>query len=419
MSTLDNHWSNSHRLLLYATFIFVVLFAVTTSEVLEWLPYIRPYTNPVFETLVLWSAKYIFQIQEPFIYQISSDSLGLLIHLFNLMVISLAVGLSLFAFPKLSAKKIYYWLHTFVSYYIALQLLIYGFNKVFKYQFFLPEPNTLYATVGETPRDLLFWSLMGSAYGYTVFGGILEVIAGLLLLFQKTRLLGGLLSIGLFVHVVAINFGFNISVKVYSSCYLLFAILIIVPHFRRLYGFFILNKWISIKNWRPNYTTKSSRLLYALTKTLVVGLLFLECLYPYFESNNFNDDSLARPTFHGAYQVSSFVQNTISYPAMAGYTQRWKNVFIHRRGYWIIEYMDGRRQDYEFRWDATAQLFELTHTQTKERTLLQYQQLEDNTLELSGKFAKNHLKTYLQPLDWRALPLLQYEFHWTIDELRE
>ena len=50
--------------------------------------------------------------------------------------------------------RLWYGLHTGVAWFLALQLLQYGFDKVFKHQFYLPEPNTLYTPLGLLPPDL-------------------------------------------------------------------------------------------------------------------------------------------------------------------------------------------------------------------------------------------------------------------------
>lgn len=403
-------WTILQRLLLYVGAAFALLFAITTIEPLLWIPSLRPWLHPSAEKAVEWSAQHLFGYSSDFYSPISSDSLGMLIHCFNLLLFSLPLGLGmLWGTRQWDTNKVYYALRTFLSYYIALQLLLYGFNKVFKYQFYLPEPNTLYTPVGELPKDILFWSVMGSAYGYTVFAGLLEVLAAFLLLFRKTRLLGALLASVLFSNVIAVNFGFNISVKIYSIAYLLFTGVILLPHVGRLYAFLIQNKWVAPSDWQPNYEGLPARLAYATIKTMVVGLLLLESLYPYFKINNFNDDLQVRPAFHGAYQVDSFVQNEISYPDRSMYPNRWKRAFVHRRGYFVVHYMSGETQDYHFAYDQEEGLFELIHTQTNKRSVLHYGLLPDGSLRLKGSLDGVPLEVFLQQLDWQSLPLLQQE----------
>ena len=56
-------------------------------------------------------------------------------------------------------------------------------------------------------------------------GVILQVIAASLLLFKKTRTIGILITIGILTNVVAINFSFDISVKIYATFLFFLAIL--------------------------------------------------------------------------------------------------------------------------------------------------------------------------------------------------
>ncbi|MGH1338555.1 MAG: hypothetical protein ACRBFS_20745 [Aureispira sp.] len=412
-------WTTRERFLLYVGMVFTLLFVGTTLGPLQWIPSLRPWLNHSAELAVQWSARVFLGQADDFYSPISSDALGLLIHCFNLLIVALSLGLLLlFRTPREGElDQWYYGLRTFLSYYIALQLLLYGFNKVFKYQFYLPEPNTLYTTVGETPRDLLFWSLMGTAYGYTVFAGLLEVLAALLLLFRKTRLVGALLAMVVLTHVVAVNFGFNISVKVYSLFYLCFTGVILLPHIRRLYAFLINNQWMPTIDWQPSYKKMPVRVAYASLKTVVVGLLLLESLYPYFQVNNFNDDSRARPAFHGAYQVESFVRNDRSYPDRSIYPDRWQRAFVHRRGYFIVQYMNNKTQDYQLAYDQENGVFEFIHTQTQQRSVVDYDQLSDGSLRLTGVVDGERLEVFLKKLDWQSLPLLQEEFHWIIDQI--
>jgi hypothetical protein len=409
-------WTKLHLLLLYAGATFTVLFVGTTLEALPWQAGLKSGVEAVSN----WTARAFFGYPKDFYSPLGSDTLGLLFHLLNIGGLSLLIGLLLLrSARRWNADKMYYGVRAFMSYYVAFQLFSYGFNKVFKYQFFLPEPNTLYTTVGQTPRDLLFWSVMGSAYGYTVFAGVLEVLAAILLLFRKTRLLGALVAAVVLTHVVAVNFGFNISVKIHSLLYLSFVGGILLPHVGRLYAFIINNQWVAATTWQPNYQQFQPRLAYATTKTLLLGMMLYSCLYPYFEENSFNDDWRARPAFHGAYAVESFVKNDISYPALPVYTERWQRAFVHRRGYWVVQFPDERYQDYLFSYDKEQGLFELIHTETKQRSLLNYVRLEGGSLRLEGILDGEAVNIFLKKLNWRALPLLQYEFNWTVDALQQ
>lgn len=396
--------------------LFVPLVALSISDRFIYLPHWRDWTDPMATALVEWSAKWLWGINYSFISGLHSDSLGSYIHVGNMALIALLLG-GIWQYWKREAlsTKTWAWFNSFVAYYIAWQLLLYGFNKVFKYQFFLPEPNTLYTTVGQTPRDLLFWSAMGASYGYTVFAGILEVLAAILLLFRPTRLLGALLSAGIMANVLAINLGFNISVKLLSSFLLGLSLILIAPYGKQLYNLLIHKTGTAPHPYAPNLHTNTKTRWQQLAKIIVLWCLFFEVLGPYFEQQNFNDDLQARPAFHGAYEVLSFVQDDFSLSAV--YPQRWKRAFVHRRGFFIVQNMQEEFQDYYFDYDEESQLFQLAHTGTKETYYFDYTIDNKGHLLLSGTMKEHLYEIRLAPLDWRSLPLLQAPFHWTIDAI--
>ena len=83
---------------------------------------------------------------------------------------------------------------------------------------------------------------MGASESYTMFVGFAEMISGILLFPRKTSTLGALMSIGVLSNVVALNFSYDVPVKLYSSHLLAMAIFVLLPEARRLANFFIFNR---------------------------------------------------------------------------------------------------------------------------------------------------------------------------------
>lgn len=106
--------------------------------------------------------------------------------------------------------------------------LRYGIDKVLGNQFFQPEPNTLHADIGSVSKDLLFWSSMGSSSVYNQFLGWSECIIGLLLLFKRTRNIALMGAAAIFLNVLFLNIGFNVTVKYLSGLLLLIALWLIL-----------------------------------------------------------------------------------------------------------------------------------------------------------------------------------------------
>jgi len=124
-------------------------------------------------------------------------------------------------------------LRSYVRFALGWILLGYGFAKVFPTQFaWLPE--RLIEPYGESSPQALLWTFMGYSRPYQVFTGMAEVIGGALLFFRRTTTLGALLLTGVLANVAALNYCYDVPVKLASTHLLLFAIALLAPDARRL-----------------------------------------------------------------------------------------------------------------------------------------------------------------------------------------
>lgn len=373
------NWTFFKKWFFTTIFLFVLLFLLSFPFPQAILPNIGAWCSPFFEFFVEWSANHIFKIKTPFTVQIMSDSMGLYIHTFNLLLFSLVIGGISALFQKNQINpQLKYLFHTIIRYYLAMQLLAYGWSKVFKWQFYLPEPNILYTPLGKISPDLLYWSTMGVSRSYTMFGGFAEVLVAFLLLFKKTRLLGALIGIGIMTNVVMINFSYDISVKFYSSFLLFLLIILVFSDAKRLFSFFILNKNTPSNTlWRPNWRGNQIR-WYRTIKTVVIGILLINSLEMYLSTRNFNDDKAARPSFHGAYEVTQFAINGRIIPPSLDFTHRWRRFFVHRLDYFIIQNMKDEMLDYKLTRKSENQ-FIITDTREPDKTMTAAFLLEGET----------------------------------------
>lgn len=385
----------------------------------DYLPDVGAFLSPLFESIATWSGRNVFGLASDYTARLISDSTGLYIHVANLVMIAIVVA----SLPVAAVRRVTgdgraaCWFTVIASYYLALQLFTYGFDKVFKAQFFLPEPNTLFTTVGETPADLLYWSVMGASRSYTVFTGILEVVAAVLLLFRRTRTIGGLTAFAILLNVVAINFSFDISVKIFSTFLLLLSCAIVAPDADRLAGFILRKDRIGNQGWSPECRTRKAHALYATAKGLVICIMLFDVLASYVVAANFNDDAAPRPPMHGAYEVTAFVANGDSIPPLATEHRRWRRAFVHRRGYLIVQTMDDRMKDYRLRLDTAGRRMLITDPYDGETSVLGYAVRDSSTVTLAGILHEDTLAVACRRLDLSALPLLRNEFHWTVDGL--
>lgn len=337
----------------------------------------------------------------------SSDTISLNILLLLLFLISGCVGF----FIHYSAGKsfeINSFIRIIIAYYLSFILLKYGFDKVFKAQFYLPEPNILYERFGNLSKDILFWSTIGTSRFYSVSTGIIEVLTALLLLFRPTRTLGILISTIVFFHILLINFGFDISVKSFSLFLFFASVYLMSATIKSLYGFLILQQnqrlqRIDFKVHLPNFIRSGIKLF-------IIGLMFIQVILPYVNSGNYNDDISERPFLHGVYKINSTEINgdTLSFNSFP-----YKYLYIHRNNYLILENQDGFRKEYYFNVNNVSNSLELYDYDQHFKTASFEYNKKDSILRL-------HYEEYIieaKAQNWRLLPALQNSTHLTIDQI--
>lgn len=338
--------------------------------------------------------------------EITSDSTTLYILVFLLFSLSTILLFIVYriGFWKERKEKILNLIQLILVYYLALILLKYGFDKIFKAQFYLPEPNTLYTPLGNLDKDILFWSTMGTSRAYNVFMGILEVIPALMLLYKKTRILGLIILMGVLVNVVLVNFSFDISVKLYSLFLLLMTGLLLAPYVKRFFTFLVLQQTSIISVFSGKYIFKSKGLRYVM-KGVVVLFIITETLVPYIQSGNYNDDIAQRNYLHGAYEVTSTKSHNVN---------NIKRFFVHRQDYFILQYNDDSMEDFHLKIDSTLNHFILTNYD--EKSIVIDYNYNENSKELSLLSKELGWEIQSTTIPWKELPLMQPLFHWTVDE---
>jgi len=339
----------------------------------------------------------------------SSDTISLNILLLLLFFIAGCIGFFI-PFKAYKRLQINSFIRVVIVYYLAFILLKYGFDKVFKAQFYLPEPNILYERFGNLTKDILFWSTIGTSRFYSVSTGIIEVLTALLLLFRPTRTLGILLSIVVFFHIVLINFGFDISVKTFSLFLFFASVYLILPAIKSLFAFLILQQKQRIQ--KLDFKVSLPHFASAGIKLFVIGWMFIQVILPYVSFRNFNDDTSERPFLHGVYKINN---TEINGEVLAFNTFPYKYIYIHRNNYIILEDQDGIRKDYYFNLNNVSNSLDVyDYDQNFKRVFFEYNK-NDSILRL-------HYENYIldaKAQNWRLMPALQNTFHLTIDQIAE
>lgn len=281
-----------------------------------------------------------------------------------------------------------------MRYYLVLELWEYGWIKLTKMQFYLPEPNTVYTELGALSKDIAYWSVMGSSPAYVIFMGVIELIAGSLIVIKRTRFLGLLLSLGIFVNVVMVNFSFDISVKLFSLSLLFFTMVLLVQfpdQWRMLLQLPAKPKVVRLAK-EPSYRRWG--------RALVLSLFVVESVYPSIITGSMNDDELPRPAYHGAYSVSEHANLS--------------RVYVHRQDYVIFENKEHDHLSLKIVSKSTGEL-QLIDEVTGAKSKLSIRKTSHGFWALWQGDSHNDT-LFLRPIPYRELPLIKRSFHWFSDQ---
>jgi hypothetical protein len=371
----------------------------------------QSFTEFVFGKLIAITASTFFGLQLSST-AVHSDSASMYVLVLLLFFFSLLFSLAFSftskwnKFQSLLVQAIY----LICTYYLVLLLMKYGLDKVFKTQFYLPEPNTLYTPLGQVDKDLLYWTSMGTSRLYNMFTGMVEVMAALLLLFKRTRMAGSFLAAAALFQVVMINFGFDISVKIFSLFLFCIACYVLAPYMPRLFRAFFTNKEVAATSPAVKAVPGRRIFIHVFIQCFIVGLLFFEAVYPYLRDKNFNDDLAPRPYLHGAYEVKRMILGTDTLSDDSRIIQKF---FIHRNGYLIFQDAQQQMSDYKFDYSDSLHMYVMTDYQRNKIPVATRYQEADSVLILEYKQRGNTIQLMGKALNWKALPAVRKGFHWT------
>jgi hypothetical protein len=130
---------------------------------------------------------------------------------------------------------------TLVRYSLGFILPVYGSTKILHVQFRLPFA-ALDTPLGDASGMALTWRFSGYSYFYELFLGLGEFVGAGLLFFRRTTTLGACILLPILANVALLNFTHNISVKFYSTCYVLMVCYLVGLDWPRLSALFLENK---------------------------------------------------------------------------------------------------------------------------------------------------------------------------------
>ncbi|MET1055780.1 MAG: DoxX family protein [Pedobacter sp.] len=140
-----------------------------------------------------------------------------------------------------SYTRLYAWLRILVRYRLGIAVIAYGFLKLFAIQAPYPSLSSLNTPYGDFTTWKLFSLSLGIVPGYQAFLGAVELIAGILLLFRRTTVIGATIIIFFTGNVFMSNLAYEGGEVVYSFYLVTLALFLIVYDLQRIISLIILH----------------------------------------------------------------------------------------------------------------------------------------------------------------------------------
>jgi hypothetical protein len=254
---------------------------------------------------------------------------------------------------------------------------------------------------------------MGFSTPYTFLAGAAEAVGGLLLLFRRTTTLGCLFLLGVMGNVVALNFCYDVPVKLYSMQLWLMAAFLLLPDLRRLADLFVFHRAIPAPPPSTLPIGLRWRIAGGVLKYGMAGLIVFTMTKSGYEGWRQYGDGAVKDRIEGAYEVDRFVKNGLEVPPSN--EARWRKVGL-------TSYRLGAR-----RMDDSSERYRLEHD-SKKRTLivwpdtsavhdtLRYAWSDSTHLAIAGVLRGDSVQVHLRKLDASSFLLLSRGFHW-VNEL--
>ena len=206
-----------------------------------------------------------------------------------MMAVSFVIGLILFAIKKVreNSAGFYKWALVYARYFVGLTLISYGVAKFLVGQFPGPSLYSVDVLYGEMSPMGLAWRFFGYSDTYKIFMGVSEILAGFLLLFRRTVVLGALVSIAVCTNIVLVNFSFDVPVKLFSSHLLVFSILVLLPSMKAIVDFFLLHKTSGLGELTPYFKKRKYRIVWLLFNIYYVGVIPITKMIGHYHGQKF------------------------------------------------------------------------------------------------------------------------------------
>lgn len=395
---------------------FALGFAAAFIVIGLWPPFFLPNffsflsLDPLMLPITSWAARTFLGVAQVDVTPTGSgDKLVSYIGLAISVVIALLGGIAwtLIDRSQRRSTKLHELLRIYTRFSLAAVLAVYGFDKLIQLQFPKPSLERLAEPYGASSPMGILWTFMGVSRAYNFLTGFAELAAGVLLTMRRTTLAGALLSMAVMGNIVALNFCYDVPVKIFSSELFLLAAFLALPDAKRLIDFFAR---------QPQRPLFQRRWLHFTSLTLR-SLAVLTVLYTGYRdataARSRYGDLAAQSPLRGIWNVDELTENGVVRPPLFTDATRWRRVIFDGPRFSSIYLVDDSRLRFTAKLDEKQHTIALTTREVPKKTFtLTYARPQTQTLVLDGTVEGKVVHAVCHRMGEKNWLLLTRGFHW-------
>jgi len=273
--------------------------------------------------------------------------------------------------------------------------------------------------VGNNSPMGFLWLFMSYSPTYNIGTGLIEMIGGMLLLFRRTTLFGGIISFVAMANVVLIDIAYDVTVKMFAIHLMLMVMVLLLDDAKRLFNVLLFNRTAVPRQDLPLISNPRYRIPGYAVKTLLIGYVLIATLQFSGEIRDNRLNNLKQDTLHNKYIVDQFVINSDTLPPLRGDKARWDEVLIgssYSPTRMTIKDMSGSSKFYVYEADTVSKsLTFYSRRDSTDRFEMKYTQPSEKKFVLQGLHKTDTLHIEMKIFSREDYPLGSGKINWVRD----
>ncbi|MEM9546416.1 MAG: hypothetical protein AAGA77_10620 [Bacteroidota bacterium] len=331
-------------------------------------------------------------------------------YFFAVVSVIFAIVVSIIDYKRPNYNHLHKWFLILIRYFVAYQMISYGYAKIFYLQFGPPTISGMNTLLGDKSPMGLLWAFMGFSKTYCIFTGVAEFVGGVLLFSRKTTLLGAIITLGVMTNVMMLNYCFDVPVKFFSTHMVVFSLIIIGFWGKNVIDFFFRGKAFEPVKIADVVPQKWQKIKFYL-KWAVLIIYITNSAYTLNGYAQQYKNQTPAVAFHGLYEVGQFSLyrdgGLMEHPPAE---KVWKELDIRKDGRTVFKRQKGNPYYNNTEIDTVNQ--EITFFKMKDDSIgtkYQYKMFTDS-ITLNGRYENDSLAVILK--ERKPFLLTSRKFNW-------